>query len=135
MMDTEKAWAILIERKAERKENRTAFLAALIMRRSGDTDTTGVPTLTASEASAYAVELVRIAEALQSLAIAYCNYGLNAGQEKRQETLETRFKALAEALGFRPECSGDPRGHVCKLFDPVNDRAGDGWSGGWGVFR
>jgi hypothetical protein len=129
-MDTEKAWAILIEKKSERRESRPAFLAALFMERAREQG----QFLTPFQAQAFAAELVALAGSIKALAEAACNYELSAGQVKREARLSARFEALGQALGFRPETSGDPRGPVCRLFDPKDDRAGDGWGGGWAVY-
>lgn len=128
-MDTEKAWAILIE-KNNRRESRPAFLAALFMDRARKCEIELSPFM----AQAFAAELVALAESIKALAVAACNYELSPGQVKREARLSARFEAIGEALGFRPETGGDPRGPVCRLFDPTDDRAGDGMGGGWAVY-
>lgn len=128
-MDSESAWAILIE-KTNRRESRPAFLAALFMERAREQ----AQILSPFQASAFAAELVALAEQIKALAVAACNYELTPRQIKREERLSARFEALGEALGFRPETGGDPRGPVCRLFDPTDERAGDGWGGGWAVY-
>lgn len=136
-MNTETAWILLTDRRG-RKDNRTAQLAALLMLRSYEAKEARAlvgKTMGAGEAAAHAVELVRLAGLLQNYAVAYCNGDLTEAQEKAQDRTEERFKALAEALGFRAETSGDPRGHVAKLFDPFDENKGDGWGGGWPVYR
>lgn len=137
-MNQDAAWSILIERKAERKDNRTAFIAALLMERSRiDCEAgSGEAHLAPHLAMAFAVELVRLSEALQSLAVADCNYGLNEGQEKRRDNLAGRLTALANALGFEVKTSGDPRGAVVRLLDPFKRDRGDSFAGeGWAVYR
>ncbi len=129
-MDTDAAWAILIEKKGERRESRPAFLAALFMERAREQ----AQFLTPHQAQAFAAELVSLAGQIKRLAEAACNYELSPGQVKREERLSARFEALGTALGFRAETGGDPRGPVCRLFDPADDRAGDGWGGGWAVY-
>lgn len=131
------AWAILASRKAERKENRVAFIAALLMERSREpgrraSDETGE--LRPHIAEAFAVEFARLAESIKRLCEADCNYGLSPAQEKRQQRLEARFAALAGALGFEARTGGDPRGACAYLIDP-DERRGDGWGEGWAVYR
>jgi hypothetical protein len=133
--DTAKAWEILASRKAERKENRTAFLAALIMERckpcpSGLTVKEPSPFM----AQAFAVELVRLAGAIHRLCEADCNCGLTERQESRLDKLKARFSDIATALGFNARTGGDPRGACAYLEDPANPQAGDGWGGGWPVY-
>jgi len=129
-MDTEKAWAILIEKEGERRESRPAFLAALFMERAAKAG----QELTPFQAQALTAELVALATQIKGLAEAACNYELSAGQVRREEKLSARFEAIGAALGFRPETGGDPRGPVCRLYDPTDDRLGDGWGGGWAVY-
>lgn len=125
------AWAILIERKGERKENRTALIAALLMDRSRDPAHGGE--LRPHMAEAFAVELVRLARSIHGLCVADCNYGLSPSQEKRQANLEGRFGKLATALGFEARTGGDPRGACAYIIDP-DDRKGDGWGEGWAIY-
>ena len=88
-----------------------------------------------AQAAAIAEMLVQRAEALHRLAERDCNYGLTEAQEKRKERLQGEVCEIAEAVGFRAETGGDPRGAVVRLFDPADQGAGDGWSGGWPVYR
>lgn len=130
------AWAILTSRNAERKENRTAFLAALIMERSREPgrrvgEDSGE--LRPHIAEAFAVELVRLAHSIHGLCVADCNYGLKPAQETRLANLQARFGQIAEALGFEARTGGDPRGACAYLIDP-DDRRGDGWGEGWAVY-
>lgn len=78
---------------------------------------------------------MQIGETLQALAVIDCNRGLTPAQEHNVERNAAKAKEIAEALGFRAETGGDPRGCVLKLFDPKDERLGDGWGGGWGVYR
>lgn len=128
------AWAILIERKADRAESRTAFIAALLMERctfmtAGET----VERLSPHHAEAYAAEFVRLARSIHHLCEAACNYELSQAQESRLENLRNRFTRLANALGFEAETGGDPRGPCARLIDP-DDRRGDGFGEGWAVY-
>lgn len=136
------AWAILIQRKAERRESRVAFIAALILdrcrklvpeynREDGDATTAA---LTPFQAEAYAVEFVRLAGLIKAEAEAACSYERNAAQIAAGERHEARFQALAEALGFEARTGGDPRGACAYLIDP-DERKGDGWGDGWAVYR
>lgn len=123
--DTAKAWEILIDRKADRKESRPAFIAALIMDLCGP--------ITPFEAEAYTVELVRLAGLIKREAEAACSYERTPAQERAGERNEARFAAIAEALGFEARTGGDPRGACAYLIDPDN-RKGDGWGEGWAVY-
>lgn len=130
--------------------NRTAELAAIIMHKSVKVcpmsaedaaqyaDGCAVPQFgsIAPHYAAYIVTLlVTRAEALHKLAEHDCNYGLTPPQEKRQERLRAEVAEIAEAVGFRAETGGDPRGAVVRLYDPQDERAGDGWGGGYAVYR
>lgn len=133
--DNQAAWAIFIERKADRKENRTAFIAALIMERctfipAADEAPTPIP---AHHAALYAAEFVRLAVSIHHLCEAACNYGLSQMQETRLLNLHIRFSRLAEALGFEASTGGDPRGPCARLIDP-DDRHGDGFGEGFAVY-
>jgi hypothetical protein len=129
LVEKDDAWAIFIERKGERKENRPAFIAALIMDRVRTTSGALAPHL----AAYYAAEFVRLAVSIHSLCEAACNYELSPGQETRLANLEKRFHRLAEALGFEAETGGDPRGPCARLIDP-DDRKGDGFGEGFAVY-
>lgn len=130
------AWAILIERKAERKESRVAFIAALLMAKSRAAGEVGllIGSLTPHQAMIYAVELVRLATSIHHLCEAACNYQLSQMQETRLENLRNRFQRLADALGFDARTGGDPRGACAYLIDP-DDRRGDSFAGeGFAVY-
>jgi hypothetical protein len=86
-------------------------------------------------AARIAEALVQVGETLQALAVIDCNQGLSPAQERNVERNRERAKAIGEALGFRVETGGDPRGCVLKLYDPKDERLGDNWGGGWGVYR
>lgn len=131
----DEAWAILIERKAERKENRVAFIAALIMERcrvlpSGGGEPETIP---ANMAAAFSVEFARLASRIKSLAEHDCNFGLTDRQEAESAKLQARFAALAKALGFEARTGGDPRGACAYLIDPTEPK-GDGWGDGFAVY-
>jgi hypothetical protein len=130
------AWQIYTERKARPKENRTAFIAALIMERcQPDAGYSGFPTgIQAPTAASFAAELVRLATAIHHLCEAACNYQLSPLQEKRLENLQTRFTRLADALGFEASTGGDPRGACAFLINPDDRQEGDGWGTGWAVY-
>lgn len=130
------AWEILIARKAERKESRVAFIAALLMdrcRTAGDDLTISPPEMTPNMAEAFAVEFVRLAERIKGLAEKDCNHGLSDRDESTKVKLQERFRDLAEALGFEARTGGDPRGACAYLIDP-DDRKGDGWGEGWAIY-
>jgi hypothetical protein len=133
--DNQAAWAIFIERKADRKESRVAFIAALIMERCTFmiVDEPTPQRVPAHHAAIYAAEFVRLAVSIHSLCEASCNYELSPGQETRLENLRDRFTRLANALGFEAETGGDPRGPCARLIDP-DDRRGDGFGEGFAVY-
>lgn len=135
--NVDKAWSILTESVgADRPENRTAFIAALIFERVSYAAPKGTDAreITPLIAEAFATELVALATKIHRLAEANCNYGLSKGQENRLARLEGRFTDIAEALGFEARTGGDPRGACAYLIDPAN-RQGDGWGEGWAVYR
>lgn len=129
LVEKDAAWEVFIERQGERKENRPAFIAALIMDRVRTTGGALAPHV----AALYAAEFVRLGTAIHSLCEAACNYELSPGQETRLANLEKRFHALAEALGFEASTGGDPRGPCARLIDP-DDRRGDGFGEGFAVY-
>jgi hypothetical protein len=134
-----KAWDIVIARKAERKDNRPAFIAALIMERTTTAQSKRAiaagddSEMTPSMAATFAAELVRLAVAIHREAEAACSYERTAGQEAADIRNQARFHTLAEALGFEARTGGDPRGACAYLIDP-DDRKGDGWGEGWAVY-
>lgn len=91
--------------------------------------------LTPALAARLAEKLVQCGENLHSFAVIDCNRGLTPAQEHNRERNAEMAREIGEALGFRVETGGDPRGCVLKLYDPKDERAGDGWGGGWGVYR
>ena len=132
------------------KSNRTAELAAMILHKSVKVEPVeAIDTEHAADAVVYpefgsmaphfaayvATLLVDRAERLHKLAEADCNYGLSEAQERAQAKLQAEVCEIAEAVGFRAETGGDPRGAVVRLFDPADERAGDGWGGGYAVYR
>lgn len=129
LVQKETAWAIMIERKAERKENRPAFLAALLMERVRNEEGTLRPHI----AAIYAAEFIRLAISIHHLCEAACNYELSPMQESRLANLQKRFTRLAEGLGFEARTGGDPRGACAYLIDP-DDRKGDGFGEGFAVY-
>lgn len=132
------------------KSNRTAELAALILARSVKVEAVSpdlsvteldglvhpIPDMIPPHIATYAATLlVNRAEQLHKLAEHDCNVGLDERQEKRRDKLQAEVVEIAAAFGFDAETGGDPRGCVVKLHDPKNPRDGDGWGGGWGVYR
>lgn len=125
LADKDAAWAILIETQQGDTENRTAFLAALIMDRCG--------TMNPRMAEAFATEFVRLAKRIKRHAENECNREVTESEERRDATDQTRFGRLATALGFEARTGGDPRGACAYLIDP-QDRRGDGWGEGFAVY-
>lgn len=108
-------------------EDRGAYIAVLFMRTQPVEDS-------AHRISRDVAELRKVAKQLGTLAVNACNYGLSDRQETRQRNLTKQAEAIAESYGFRADTGGDPRGYVVKLFDPQDERQGDGWGGGWPVY-
>lgn len=130
LVSEQDAWAIFIERKGDRKDNRPAFIAALLMARVRTTDGLIPP----HQAAIFAEEFTRLAVSIHHLCEAACNYELSQNQESRLANLQKRFQRLANALGFDARTGGDPRGACAYLIDP-DDRKGDGFGEGWAVYR
>lgn len=138
-VNIESAWAILIDRKADRRESRVAFIAALIATKCRQPLPEGIlsgegAVIPPHQVEAYAVELVRLAGLIKAEAEAACSYERTPAQEAADEKNQARFAALAQALGFEARTGGDPRGACAYLIDPA-DRKGDGWGEGWAVYR
>lgn len=120
------AWAIASKRVKPGKENRAAFLGALIIARN--------PRFEPHHAGVIVEALQALARRIKRLCEDDCNIGLDESGEKRLAALCDEFGALATACGFNAKSGGDPRGPCAYLIDPGNERAGDGWGGGWAVF-
>lgn len=86
-------------------------------------------------AAAIAKHLVNRAVRLHKLAEHDCNFGLDERQEAQVEKLKAEIEEIAEFAGFNVQTGGDPRGAVVVLYDPEDERAGDGFGGGWPVYR
>lgn len=122
------------------EENRTAFLAALIMERckySPDPlrPILRLPAFNPHQAARIAEQLVSIAVRIRKLAEKACNEELSDRSESIFEKLRNEFRELAESIGFETRISGDPRGPCAYLIDPDKPRDGDGWGEGWAVYR
>lgn len=117
----------IVAKREPRTENRVAFIAALLMDRKPDL----LPNVAARTASAMA----SIASALHTLAEHDCNVGLTSRQENRRENLQSDLLTLARYCELDAKFSGDPRGAAARLTDPNDDSAGDGFAGGWGIYR
>jgi hypothetical protein len=87
------------------------------------------------KAAAVAELLCKRAQSLHKLAEHDCNYGLSEAQERRAEKLKGEVVEIAKAVGFEVKTGGDPRGAVVVLHDPDDERSGDGWGGGWPVYK
>jgi hypothetical protein len=113
------------------KENRPAFVAAVVALHGRDEDG---GSFTPYQAQRIASALVSLASQIHSLAVASCNYGLNAGQEKRDERLKAKFAEIATLCGFVATTGGDPRGACAFIAKP--GESGDDMGGrGWAVYR
>lgn len=123
----------------ELPENRTAFIAALIMERCKRIPESGgflVARFNAYQATRIAQNLVKLAERIHSFAELDCNRGLNDPEIKRYSTAQTKFAEMAELLGFVATTGGDPRGACAYIADRADLADGDDMGGrGWGVYR
>ncbi len=133
---------------AELPENRTAFIAALIMERcttsaarrenvvnNGDKGYS-VPRFSPYQATRIAQNFVKLAERIHQFAELDCNRGLETHEEKRQEAVEAKFAEMARLCGLVATTGGDPRGACAYLADPAKPSDGDDMGGrGWGVYR
>ena len=124
------------------KETRPAFLAALITERNTHVARPkGLgPYIVQADFSPFQIEritrtLVTLATKIKLEAEMACSVERNAAQTARDEKNRAQFEAIAEKIGFRGCTSGDPRGPVCRLYDPKDESLGDGWGGGWAVYR
>ncbi len=137
-VDADAAWAILIERKGERAESRTAFIAALIASKCRNPVEPGHflkgAVIAPNMCEAFAAALVRLAGLSKREAEAACSYERTESQIAAGERHEARFAAIAAALGFEARTGGDPRGACAYLIDP-DERKGDGWGDGFAVYR
>lgn len=132
------AQTVLAKRGSRSKENRTAFITALLMDRcrvQPDAPDTAPHPMPPAYAVAFALEFVRLAALIHAEAVAACNGERSAAQEAADARNKARFKELAEALGFEARTGGDPRGACAYLIDPDDRRGGDGWAEGWAVYR
>ncbi len=124
--------------KTCRTDDRSAYLGAMLALRLQGTP--GTPLAAARYPNAlFAImrdvaTLRRNAKALQRLAEHDCNYGLTPRQQTRRDSLGDQCKQIANVYRLNCQTSGDPRGAVVKLADPMDERAGDGFGGGWPVY-
>lgn len=127
---------------AEMPENRTAFIAALIMERCRKTlpyaerHFTAPPLFSPYQATRIAQNFVKLAERIHQFAELDCNRGLQEHEEKRQEAAQEKFAEMARLCGLVATTGGDPRGACAYLADPAKPSDGDDMGGrGWGVYR
>lgn len=136
---TDAIWAKL----PERTENRTAFLAALIMERckrvipAYNVDEGAAPTeprFNPYQAQRLASYLVHYAEIIKRLCERECSEELAPHLVRRKDKAEADFAEIAEFIGMNCRTGGDPRGACAYLIDRDDPRAGDGWGDGWAVY-
>ena len=127
----------------ERRENRVAFLAALIMERCkrvkpaynvDEGESATEPRFNPYQAQRLADSLAYYAGKIKSLCEQDCNEGLTPLLERRQAKYEADFAEIATFCGFEAKTGGDPRGACAYLIDPENPRDGDGWGNGFAVY-
>lgn len=119
-------------------ENRTAFIAALIMDRckhAPDHALIRVPSYTPHHAERIARTLVRLAGVIKRYAEKACSEELTERDEKAIANNSAKFEAIAALIGFEAHTGGDPRGPCAYLVDPANPKDGDGWGHGFAVYR
>jgi hypothetical protein len=131
---TDELFALL----TELPENRTAFIAALIMERAKKIPECGgflVPRFNAYQATRIAQNLVKLASRIHGFAELDCNRGLHDHEEKRYSAAQAKFAEIAAAIGFVATTGGDPRGACAYIADRANLTDGDDMGGrGWGVY-
>jgi hypothetical protein len=111
-------------------ENRAAYLAALFARMNGHP--------APHEIAKDVATLRSLSRSLERLAVKACNMPTTSADELRAEKLQARLLGLAGKYRMDMTTSGDPRGHVVKLWKrgEVDQprAAGDAFGGGWGVY-
>jgi hypothetical protein len=126
------------------KENRTAFIAALIMDRCLEADAPignvddvrNLPRFNPYQAERIARTLVTLAGRIHAYAELACNRELLPTEERSSSKYRDRFAQIATLCGLTPTTGGDPRGACAYLADPANPKDGDDMGGrGWGVYR
>ncbi len=71
--------------------------------------------------------------ALHRLAETACNRDMTAHEEKREASITTRVKAIAERIGFKVKFNGDPRGGAIRFILPSGKS--NNWDGEtWGIY-
>lgn len=123
-------------------ENRTAFLAALIMDRcrvkpedaAPVTDLVPAPSYYPAHAERIACTLVKLARSIKRHAENECNREVTDAEIKRDEATQARFHTIAKEIGMEARTGGDPRGACAYLIDPNDRSAGDGWCNGFAVY-
>ncbi len=129
----------LIDLLTEMPENRTAFIAALIMERCRKIPDCGgfpVARFNAYQATRIAQNLVKLAKRIHQFAEFDCNRGLNESEEKRYQAAQDKFSKLAGLCGFVATTGGDPRGACAYIAHSTAPDDGDDLGGrGWGVYR
>lgn len=126
------------------RENRTAFIAALIMERCtspiphyhvGEGGNTSAPTFNPAQAARIAETLVSLSGAIKRYAEMECSREMSLSEQRSAERMQAKFLRIAELIGLEGRAGGDPRGACAYLVDPANPSDGDGWGNGWAVYR
>lgn len=77
--------------------------------------------------------LHRYETALHHLSERECNIGLTEKEQRREQSIENKVRAIAEDLGFKVNFNGDPRGGAIRFILPTKES--NGWDGEtWGIY-
>ena len=79
-------------------------------------------------------KLRKLAISLESLNLAYCNYGLSDRQEKRRENIIEQIRSICIAYRLSAITQGDPRGAAFGILTP-NTKHYNSWGGESSGFR
>jgi hypothetical protein len=119
------------------RDDRTAFIAALIMERctyAPGSPLVQRPAYQPHHAARIATTLVSLAGRIKDRCEDACNREQTEGQEKSLARLEEKFAEIAKEIGLESRTGGDPRGACAYLIDPKAPSDGDGWGKGFAVY-
>lgn len=84
------------------------------------------PTITEGDIQRVAVRLLRYGATYGRLQEQDCNVGLTDKERAKEARFIFKMVELAETIGCKVHCSGDPRGNTVKIVMP------DGYTNDWG---